>query len=268
MRTTDQILADMDSVQATIPEAATLTSKSKTSVFGLLRSIWASFVQSLEAYMDTLKDDLTTYIASIQVGGIAWYVGQVKAFQYGDALTIINGKPAYQTIDPTKQIVSQVAVVEVDGRLLIKTAKPTPDQLQYQALSSDELAALKEYVRQVKYAGVGVDVVSLPPDELQIKAICKYDPQVMNAQGQRLTNTVSLPALEAVILFIRQLPFNSVLNWTQLTDFAQTYDGVLDFVITGTAIRPAGSADWTSFVRETSSRAGHLKLVDAQIQYV
>ena len=268
MRSTEQILSEMDSVQATIPEAAVLTSKSKTAVFGTLRAIWALFVQTLERNMDALKAELTSYVATIQVGSLAWYASQVRAFQFGDSLTLIAGRPGYAVIDPAKQIVTQAAVIETEGRLLIKTAKKNDGVAAYRALAAGELGALQEYVRQVKYAGVAVDVVSLEPDELRILATVKYDRQIMNVQGQLLTNTVDLPVWNAIINYIRALPFNSVLNWTQLTDYCQAQPGILDFVITNTYIRPAGSTQWVEFRRETVSNAGHMKLIDAGIIYV
>lgn len=266
MRTIDQIQADMDAVQASLPEASGLTARSNTSVFGTLRNLWALLTQALENYLDGLSSDLTSYVATAQIGGIAWYASQVKAFQFGDAVTLVNGRPGYATVDAAKQIVNQVSVVETDGRLLVKAAKP--NGLDNQALSEGELAALKEWVRAFKYAGVAVDVVSLPPDELKIQATVKYDRSLVNAQGQLLTQTDRVPANEAIIIYIRSLPFDSVLNWTALTDYCQTYPGVKDFLVTRTWIRPAGATDWTEFTRETTSRAGHMKLVDAQMTYV
>ena len=268
MRTTQEILAEMDSVQAGIPEAASLTSKSATSVFGMLRNLWALFVQALENNIDTLTADLNTYVASIQVGSIAWYAAQIKAFQFGDSVTLINGKPGYVTIDPDKQIIKQVAVIETEGRLLIKVAKANPSAPSYSALSDAELVGLKDYVRLVKYAGVAADVVSLPPDDFRIFATIKYDRQVLGPDGRPLADPNQDTVLDLITSYVRALPFDGVLSWTALTDFMQKYSGIDDFLITRTFIRPAGATDFTEFTRETATRAGHMRFLDANITYV
>ncbi|RIV21402.1 hypothetical protein DYU11_18525 [Fibrisoma montanum] len=257
----------MDAVQSTIPEAAKLTSKSKVSVFGTLRNIWALFVQTLEHQFDVMTTDLQTAYDAKQIGTVGWYADQVRNFQYGDRLTFVNGRPGYAVIDDAKRIVRQVSVTEVgNSRLLIKAAKP--DGLYMKELSNDELNALRAYVRNIKYAGVKTDVVSLPADELRIRAVAKIDPQIMNPDGMALDGSGRKLVHEAIIIYARSLPFDGVFSWTGLTDVCQTYLGIKDFVVRETSWRPAGSPNWQPFERELVSPAGHMKAIEFQIEYI
>ncbi len=267
MRTQQQISDQMDAVQAQFPELANLTSKSNTAVFGLIRNIWIAAQLALDHYVDGVLANLKATAAAARVGTLQWYVDQVKAFQYGDPIAIVNGRVGYDVVDPSKRIITQAAATEDNGRLAIKAAKPSTD-LYFQALSDAELSALKDYVGAVKYAGVSVDVISLPADELLLEATVKYDRQLMNSQGQSLTNQAQYFAHEAVVLYIRSLPFNSVLNGTELTAFVLKYTGIDDFVITRMGIRPAGSTEFTYFNRETTSRAGHVRVANYTFNYV
>lgn len=257
----------MDTMQATLPEAAALTSKSRVSVFGMLRNLWAIFVQALEHQIDTALADADAVAKSIQIGTVTWYADQARAFQYGDPLIIINNRPAYGVVDPAKRIVTQVAVVESSNSVLtIKLAKP--DGNFTQKLTTAEFAAFDGYIQKVKYAGVKINLVSLPPDELKVVASARIDRQVINGDGTLLSNSGRKPVEEALQVFGRQLPFNSIVNETDLTDFLQRAPGVIDFNVKQLFIRPAGSTAWNEFTWNTASAAGHLKVLEFQITYL
>lgn len=266
MRTEQQISDEMDRVQAQFPELTNLTSKSNASVFGLLRNIWIALQLTLDHYIDGVRAELVATAAAVQVGSLNWYVDQVKAFQYGDPLALVGGKPGYDVIDGSKRVVTQAAVIETDGRLQIKVAKPKDDANQ--ALSDAELISLKDYVRAIKYAGVAVDVVSLPPDELRIDATVRYNRQVLDSSGRFLTGTERRPVNEVISVYIRSLPFDSVFSWTAVSDIVRTFEGVDDFIVNRTFIRPGGATEWTEFTRQTQSRAGHMKLIESNLSYV
>ena len=259
MRTSQEIQAEMDAVQEKFPELKALTSTSQVSVFRLLKNMWVMLVLAIEQRVDALIADTNVALTQNQVGSLAWYVAMIKAFQYGDSVSVYDGsRIGYAVANPDKQIIKQAAVTEgADGRLLAKVAKPLGNAMG--PITPDELAALKEYVRQVKYAGVAIDVISLSADEFKLNVTVKYDRLVMNAQGQRLSDGANV-VLNAIIIYVRSLPFDSVLNWTALTDFLQQQSGVLDFKISRAFIRPAGTTAWTEFDRETVSRAGHMTL--------
>jgi len=72
---------------------------------------------------EDLKAWVKDYFAKHQPGTLAWWLDQVKNWQYGDELIFTDGVWKYETIDENKRIVKQVAV-EPQGKLLVfKVAK-------------------------------------------------------------------------------------------------------------------------------------------------
>ncbi len=268
MRTKEQISAEMDAVQASLPELSRLTSTSQVSFYKLLKNMMALLTMAQEQRQDQLMTELTTAQEEAQIGSLAWYVKTILAFQFGDAVSVYDGyRVGYPTIDPTKQIIKQAAVTEgKDGRLLVKVAKAGPPP-QYAALSPEELTALKEYIRNVKYAGVAVDVISLPPDELRLEVFIEYDRQIIASDGRLLSNPARYPVLEGIENYVRSLPFNSELTWSALSNFVMKTPGILDFQISRSFIRPAGATAYTEFYREVVSRAGYLTRGNDSLYY-
>lgn len=266
MKTTEEILSEMDTVQAGFPELATLDSTSDVSFFGLLRKMWALLTQILLGQQDQFRDEITALIANTSVGSLGWYVAQAKAFQLGDTLSIVAGRTTYDVIDTQKMIVAQSAITEELGRLTLKASKAGVSGLQ--PLSDEELAALKAYMNQVKYAGVVCDVISIEADHLKLVATIKVDRQVLSASGALLSNPSVFPIKDAIAKHIAYLPDSSLLNITDLTDSVQKIKGVKDFTITGSFTRRPASAEWLSFSREVASRAGTMTLhADSILNY-
>lgn len=261
MRTKETIIAEMDKAQEGFPSLVTLKNSGATGFYSLLRDLWVLLVQAVEGQVDSSIADANTALAAAKVGSLAWYVATMKAFQFGDTLSVYdNLTVGYPTVVVANQIIKQAACTETsDGRLLMKLAKADVGALG--PLSAEELVAAKEYVRLFKFAGVPVDVISLAADELRIEVTVKYDRQILNSSGQALVSPASpRPVDVAVAAYIQTLPFDSVISWTALTDALQKVKGVTDFQITKSYTRPAGTSVWVEFNRETTSRAGHMKL--------
>lgn len=260
MRTIEEIKAKMADIQATIPELSDANSSSQMSFFGLLKNMWAQLVQLVEAAWDITRADIDTILEAKRIGSVEWYAEQVKGFQLGDSVTVVAGRVAYEIEDAEKRIVTQSACVEdaVSGRLTLKVAKGPA--LARTNLTNSELTAVKDYIKQVKFAGVQVDVVSLREDQLKLFATVKYDRQVLTANGTSIADPTKKPIEDAVRAYIISLPFDSVVSWTALTDYIQTQAGVLDFVVTGAEIAPFGTNFWTAFQREVVSNAGYCVL--------
>jgi hypothetical protein len=268
MRTTDEIIAEIDAVQATIPELSTLNSSSQVAFYRLLKRMWAMLVQLVEKSKDDYKATIEALLTEKTIGDLAWYTKQVFAFQYGDAVIVRGAQVTYATIDPAKRIVKQASVAEdpISGRLAVKAVKYQGSGLI--PLDPEELAALKEYMRSVKFAGVALDVVSLPADELKLICTVKVDPQVMNpATGASLTSPGTFPVLLAISAYLKALPFDAVFSWTALTDYMQSQKGVKDFVVFQSFQRGYDTDVWIPFERQFVTRAGHMILLDSTITY-
>lgn len=262
-------MVEMDAFQATKPELAGLTdlnsSTSEVSFFKLLKNMWVLLVQLVESAWDEFRLGVETQITLTRVGTLEWYADQMRVFQFGVPREVIDGKLVYRERNAAKEIVAQVCVVEdpASGKLLVKTAKAGGVPL-----SESELAALKRYIAEVKYAGVVVDAVSLAADELKLVATCQVDRQVIGTDGIALIGA-TYPVFDAIMAYVRRLPIDSVLNNTALTDVVQTLPGVRDFSIREAYTRRPGTTQWLPYTRETVSAAGHLVLhPDSVITYI
>lgn len=260
MRTLEQIKTEMDATQATIPELSALNSTSQMAFFQMLKNMWALLVQLVEKAWDITKADVDTILEAKRIGSAEWYAEQAKKFQLGDSVTVVAGQVAYEIEDIEKRIITQAACVEdvVSGRLTVKVAKGPA--LARTNLSESELIAVKDYIKQVKFAGVLVDVVSMREDQLKLFVTVKYDRQVLAANGTSIADPSKKPVEDAIRAYIISLPFDSVISWTALTDYMQQQVGVLDFTVTGAEIAPFGTNFWTAFQRETISNAGYCVL--------
>jgi hypothetical protein len=269
VKSSDQILTEMNNVQAQFPALSELTSTSDSSLIVSLKKMWVLLTQVFSSEWDTFQASIEEKIANTAVGSMLWYVTQTKNFQYGDTISILNGRVSYDVIDDQKKIVTQAAIVEdsATGRLAIKAAKNGDGGKV--PLSSDELEALKDYVNLVKYAGVVADVTSLDADDVKLVATCKVDRQLIATTGALLSDSTKFPIKDAIKAFLAALPYNSVLNNTELTDYVQSVKGVKDFTITGSFMRRPASVTWVSYTREVVSLAGHARLhADSTITYI
>lgn len=259
-RTLEQIKEEMEATQATVPQLSSLNSTSQMAFFGFLKHMWAMLVQLVETSWEQMRSDTEALLNNKRIGSALWYVEQVKKFQLGDTVTVVKGEATYVTIDPAKQIVTQAACVEnlTSGRLLIKVVKGP--QAVRMNLTDSELEAVRSYVKEIKFAGVQIDVISLREDQIRITATVKIDRQVLAANGSSLADSNVFPVVDAIRAYLRNLPFDSVVSWTALTDYMQTVPGVLDFVISASEIAPFGTNAWAAWSREVISQAGHCVL--------
>jgi hypothetical protein len=267
MKTTDEILVEMDAAQANFPVLANLDSTSDTSFFVSLKRFFALLMQMLYAEWDRFKLEVETIISANTAGSLSWYVTQLKSFQYGDTVSIIGGRVGYEVQDETKRIVVQVTATEdVGGRITFRAAKTGEDANQ--ALTADELDALKTYVGKVKFAGVVCDTISMDADDLKLQGTVKVDRQIFKSDGSLLADPTKFPVRDAIVAYLKALPENSVLNNTSLTDQVQKVRGVRDFTISLSATRRPTLTDWTNYAQEVLSQAGHMKLHnDSNLSY-
>nr|MDQ3072785.1 hypothetical protein [Bacteroidota bacterium] len=140
-------------------ELNVLTSESNASIWRLWLYIPAKIIQWLEELFDDHKSDTEVLISEKEFATIPWYIDQLKKFQYGDALTLIDLKYQYAVVDPTKNRVHRAAVVEdPDGELVVKVAKDTEGTLG--PLIPDEQNSLTAYLNKIKAPGTIVTLLS------------------------------------------------------------------------------------------------------------
>lgn len=261
MRTTEQIKKEItDSVlaNANLRQAFGLSQGtewdaqvSKVSVLNLICYIVAMASRSVEWLHDQFREEVEERIAAALPGTVSWYWNKVMEFQYGDSL---NEMAAYDTIDPTKRIVAFCAITEANNGIIVKASKAN-----YEVLTQTELAALSEYVSQIKFAGTQAAVYSFDPDEVNVELNIWRDPMILDSDMCRISDGTEVIE-EAITEYLDNIVYGGVFNKTKLIDAIQKVEGVLDVTIEdGDIYCPADDSthDFGDFGQNFTSYAGH-----------
>lgn len=280
-RTINEIFTDkMNRVAADATLGPLLTSTSQVAVFRLLLYISAVCDWTLENLHDLFKTEVNETIAAMKPHSLRWYAEKSKAFQYGhnlvqDADYYDNTGLTPSQIDASK-IVAYAAVVEQQQlpgvRLRIKVAKIVGSDLG--PLSAPELSAFQAYMQRVKDAGVkfganSEGITSTAADALKLSLRIKYNPLVLDGNGQRIDGTVTTPVPDAIRNFLKNLPFNGVFSTAKLVDAVQAVDGVDDVKVDLVQTK-YGALPFTSVDIDYIPDSGYLRIdnADLTIQFI
>ena len=274
MRTLEQILVEMDATEATMQELAPLAgSNSSVSFWRFLKKAFAFFGQSFERKLELHLQQVNALLKTQRVGTLDWYVAKAKMFQYGDPLVMVDGQLGYAVIDSSKQIIAQASASEGwasdNSHFLITVKLARLYQGVLQPLVSNQLIAITDYFNRIKFAGVRLDVVSLPPTELRLLLTVEIDSEVLAANGESLAVSNSFPVMDAVRKYTSYLPFNSELLLSKMVDSLQATQGVLDVRVDYAGFKEQHMSQFMEFNRKAISEAGYFTLSsDTAITYI
>jgi len=200
---------------------------SKVSIESIMFFCVAACVWTLEVLFDYHKAEITTIIDELKPHSLRWYVSKAKNFMLGKML--VEDTDYYDVAGMTDEqieslkIIKYAAAVEVSGVVYLKiatTKNDTPAQI-----SSIELDAFTAYIKEVKDAGVVVEVVNEPAEYFRLKMTIYYNPMILDGTGQSFQAT--FPVRETINAFIANLPFNGEYRNVALVDALQQTEGVV-----------------------------------------
>lgn len=221
-RTIEEIQQSIIDAKNADPVLNALTNMSATARWRLMAFLFGDAGNTIEGLFDGHKMEISTIIGNLKPHSPQWYASMAKLFQYGDDLP--DGSDAYAVIDPSVQIVTYAAAIELSNLLRIKVAKAAGTALA--PLSGAELTAFTAYMGRIKDAGVRLNCTSAAGDTLRCSFDIFYDPLVLDNTGKRLDGTNDTPVLSAANAFLSSLPFNGVFVLNRLIDAIQAVDGV------------------------------------------
>ena len=199
-------------------------SDSKVAIWRLWAYVTAVCMWTLENLFDYHKSEVAGIIATQKPHTLQWYIMMAKQFQYGVLLPADSDTFPTTSTDPAVMIVQYAAAVELVNLVRIKVAKRSGSSLA--SLSTLELTALTAYMNRIKDAGVRMQLTSSAPDTLQLSVAVYYDPLVLSNTGARLDGTALNPVLDAVNIFLTNLPFNGLFILNNLILALQQIDGI------------------------------------------
>jgi hypothetical protein len=260
----------VDDAQTMLDE---LTTSSKVGIWRLILWVCAVAIWIHEGLWYSFEIETNEKADTLIPGTVGWWVNTMKKFQYGDALVWndVTEKWEYETIDSTKQIIIQAAVVESNSLLVIKIAK-SDGSTGLEKLTSPELAAASNYVDIMKFAGTLTTMISDDPDYFYLLCTVYVDTSIIYndesnpsdpLNGSLIVDSTVFPIRDAITNYISTLDFNGKLFIVELVDAIQSVSGVSNVII-NTAQAKYGSLVYSNILTTTEqsyqSNAGYLTI--------
>lgn len=227
MATQDTIAANLQALDFDDPATLALFEQIAQALGVPIDNTLTEFINNQNQMLATVTDK--------NYGHDQYYEDSAKAFQLGDDLLVdANGNFYYETIDPTKQIVTQAAFEElVSGQNVqcyLKIAKTDPVTGLLVPLAGDELAEFQSYFLEYEIPDVPITIINAAANILAFFGNLTY---------YKTYNLTTLQAnfLAALQSFLTQFAFDGeFFNGDLETYIKTTVPGVRNFFISGTTL--------------------------------
>lgn len=148
-------------ISAVIPA---LNNSSASSIATRMMQVFAAVVDTTILNNNNSISAITNAARTLRVAGRKYYIDTALAFQEGDNLVMIDPasfKYGYATIDPTKQIIKQVAIntVQISGTIIMKVATQNVDGYNT-PLTSVQLSSFASYMQSMAPLGISMPISS------------------------------------------------------------------------------------------------------------
>jgi hypothetical protein len=208
-----------------------MNSTSKVAIYRLLTYVVAFAIWSLEKLFDIHKKEIDTAIYEQKSGTPTWYKNMSLGFQFGFDLIVDSDKFdntgfTDDEIESSK-IIKYCSVKESSesNRLIIKVAGEKDDVLT--PLTNIEITSFSEYINEIKYAGVKINVVNNPADKLLLDMDIYVDVLVIDQNGNSIANG-GKPVETAIKSYMKSLPFDGELVINDLIEKLRDVPGVIN----------------------------------------
>ncbi|SHG98173.1 hypothetical protein SAMN05443549_109107 [Flavobacterium fluvii] len=228
-RTITEIQNTMFTAIATDANLASLTSTSRVAIYRLFVFVVAYAIWLLEVLFDVHKTQIDTALYEQKSGTARWYRNMALSFQYGFDLLYDSDKfdNAGYTIDQIEasQIVKYCSVKESfeSNKLTIKVAGENGNLLA--PLTAPQLESFNEFMQEIKYAGVRLNIVNNPVDKLVLIMAIYRDVLVIDENGNSILDG-GKPVETAIKAYMKALPFDGELVLNDLIANLRTVPGV------------------------------------------
>lgn len=181
----------------------------------------------LEQIFDTHKKEIDDILEQKMPHRPSWYRTKAKEFQYG--FDLIEDSDKYDNtgfsadqIEASK-IIKYSAVTESAGQLLIKIAAESNGVLS--PITPAQKESFDAYIVEIADCGVRYIVVNSKPDILNLTMQIFRDSLVIDENGMSILNG-NYPVRDAILEYMKELPFNGELVLAHLVDKLQQVPGV------------------------------------------
>ena len=243
---------------------------STVSIENILFSVFATAMWIMQQLFEQFRVDTSEILANQTPGNTDWYAYMARLFQFG--MDLVDGTDYYDNSALTTEqieamrIVRHAAAVESKDKslLYVKVATDSGNGVM-QPLYPAQLAAFRQYLNSIQYAGVRIVVINDPADEMKLQIDVYYDPLVLNEAGNRLDGTAGAPVRDAIRNYLANLPFNGIYTNQGLVDVLQAIEGVHIAEIKSAASRYGAYIEFTEINAREIAHAGYYQVSDANL---
>jgi hypothetical protein len=243
----NQILANHNALLPSVSSA------SATAIYLIWINIAANAIWAMHQIFQKDQAALIELTERRRYGTIGWYASEALLFQLGDALTFnsVTGQFYYPAVNLPARIIQRSAVIEdnLTGSLTMKVAKLNGVNLV--PLTPIEQLAFTNYMQNIKVAGTNIEVVSLPPDTINIVANVFYDANILQPT---LAQSIQAKLEEYRV----NTEFNGIVLKNKIIDILREILGVDDVLFTDISGNYAGNTP-TTIIREYSAVSGYFQ---------
>lgn len=234
------------------PDLQELNSTSKVAIYRLIAFIVAFAIWTLETLFDVHTTQINEALYEQKSGTPRWYRNMALSFQYGfdliqDTDKFDNGSATELEIEASK-IVKYCSVKESSesNRLIMKIASEQSGELS--PLTQGEKESFSEYMKEIKYAGVKINVVNNPADILQLSMNVYRDPLVIDETGTSILKG-GKPIEARIKQYMKELPFDGELVLNDLIEKLREVPGVINvhIVFANSAYYDTVTEDYSNF---------------------
>lgn len=226
-RSLTQIYNEANAYKSQYLELTEWKNNSKMSILDAFTWVTSSCIWAFENIIDVFKIDLAKDLQNRINGTPSYYANALLKYQSGDSLVMSEDGTSfsYSAIDETKRIIKKVSYSEYqeegfyDKKLVLKIATGEPGA--YEKINDEELLAIRDYFRQIAFAGTHATIVSRNGDILIPKVTVYYD-------GAITEDEVYGNIEKALNNFIANINFDGAVYVQKILDTIQQVEHVVD----------------------------------------
>lgn len=182
----------------------------------------------LEQIFDTHTQEVDAIIEAKMPHRPNWYRNKALAFQYG--FDLVQDTDKYDNTGYTddqvaaSKVIKYAAITKSGGQLYVKIATETAGVLA--PIPEEVKTAFAAYMDEIADCGVKYLIVNHLPDILLLNIQIYRNPLVLDENGMSIKNA-NYPVQDAIMEYMKELPFNGELVLAHLADKLKTVEGVV-----------------------------------------
>ena len=265
-RTKEEIMSSMLTAKENDSILSRLTG-SAVAIWRLIIYIITDAIYNHELIFDEHKKEVDDIVTNKTPHRPAWYANKARLFQFGHELVpdkdyYDNSHLTEDEIESSRVVKYAVAVQSRDKSIMfLKVATDDAAGMRV-PITPDQLIALRAYFEEISDAGVFIEFINEPADEMKLNIDIYYNALILDSRGTRLDGTADTPVQDAIRNYLMNLPFNGTYTNQKLIDTLQQVDGVEIAELIYAKSRFGAYIEFTEINAREVAHSGHYTVSD------